>query len=51
MNGFCEKSQFAGLNDKRDYFSDGICSLPYGHSLLLNEIRNEKKYMLHAHSS
>ena len=27
------KKQFACLNDKRFYFSDGITSLPYGHFL------------------
>ena len=31
-----KKSKFAGLIDKRFYFSDGICSLPYGHPLLKN---------------
>ena len=28
------KVQFASLNNKRYYFSDGIVSLPYGHPLL-----------------
>ena len=28
------KTQFAGLNDKRFYFRDGIVSLPFGHYLL-----------------
>ena len=28
------KTQFAGLNDKRYYLSDGVTSLPYGHFLL-----------------
>ena len=28
------KTQFAGLNDKRFYFHDGIVSLPFGHYLL-----------------
>ena len=37
-----KKAQFAGINDKRYYFSDGICSLPYGHPLL-NHIRDQKK--------
>ena len=26
-----KKTQFAGLNDKRFYFHDGIVSLPFGH--------------------
>ena len=43
-----KKSQFPGLNDKRYYFSDGICSLPYGH-YLLNDIRSEKKRYKHIH--
>ena len=33
-----KKSQFPGLNDTRYYFSDRICSLPYGHPLL-NDMR------------
>ena len=36
------KVQFAGLNDKRYSFSDGITSLPYGH-FLLAELRDKKK--------
>ena len=28
------KSRFSSLNDKRHYFSDGIASPPFGHSLL-----------------
>ena len=28
-----KKSQFAGSNDKRFYFHDGVVSLPFGHSL------------------
>ena len=36
------RKQFAGLNDKRFYLSDGITSLPYDH-FLLSEIRDEKK--------
>ena len=36
------KAQFAGLNDKRYYFSDGITSFPYGH-FLLAELRSQKK--------
>ena len=37
-----KKTQFAGLNDKRFYFHDGIVSLPFGH-LLLNKVREEKE--------
>ena len=43
-----KKVQFAGINDKRYYFSDGICSLPYGHPLL-NHIRDQKKKYKHIH--
>ena len=35
------KSQFAGLNDKRFYFYDGV-SMPFGHPLCDN-LRKEKK--------
>ena len=37
------KVQFASLNDKRYYLSDGIASLPFGHPRLL-ELR-DKKYI------
>ena len=35
------KAQFANLNDKQYYFSDGIGSLPFGHPLLsdLHELK------------
>ena len=36
------KTQFAGLNDKRYYFPDGVTSLPYGH-FLLADINKKKK--------
>ena len=36
------KTQFAGLNDKRFYFNDGIVSLPFGH-YLLNDVRKQKE--------
>ena len=36
------KTQFAGLNDKRYYFTDGSTSLPYGH-FLLTELNEKKK--------
>ena len=42
------KKQFACLNDKRFYFSDGITSLPYGH-FLLAETRDEKKQYKQIH--
>ena len=37
-----KKTQFAGLNDKRFYFHDGIFFLPFGH-FLLNKVREEKE--------
>ena len=39
------KVKFAQLNDKRYYFSDGIVSLPFGHSLLekIREYKNSLK--------
>ena len=37
-----KKTQFAGLNDKRFYFHDGIVSLPFG-NFLLNKVREEKE--------
>ena len=36
------RKQFAALNDKRYYLTDGVISLHYGH-FLLAEIREEKK--------
>ena len=42
------RKQFAGLNDKRFYLSDGITSLPYGH-FLLSETRDDKKQYKHIH--
>ena len=36
------KTQFAGLNDKRFYFHDVIVSLPFRHSLL-NKVREKKE--------
>ena len=41
---FCTviKVQFARLNDKHFYYSNGIMSLPYGH-LSLENLRKEKK--------
>ena len=37
-----KKTQFAGLNDKRLYFHDGIVSLPFRH-FLLNKVRQRKE--------
>ena len=36
------KTQFAGLNNKRYYFHDGIVSLPFGH-FLLEKVRKKKE--------
>ena len=42
------KAQFAGLNDKRFYFHNGIVSLPFEH--LLNKVREQKeKYKTEIH--
>ena len=43
------KLQFASLNDKRYYFSDGIVSLPFGHSSL-SELRDYKKSLPKIHT-
>ena len=43
------KVQFANLNDKRYYFSDGIVSLPFGH-LSLSELRGYKKSLPKIHT-
>ena len=37
-----KKNQFAGLNDKRFCFHDGIVSLPFG-LFLLNKVREAKE--------
>ena len=42
------KVQFASLNDKRYYFSDGIVSLPFGHPSL-SELRDYKKFLPKIH--
>ena len=44
-----KKVQFASLNDKRYYFSDGIVSLPFGHPSLSN-IRDYKKSLPKIHT-
>ena len=36
------KTQFAGLKDKRFYFHDSIVSLPFGH-FLFNKVREKKE--------
>ena len=38
------RTQFAGLNDKRYYLTDGSTSLPYGHFLLAELNEKKKKY-------
>ena len=43
------KLQFASLNDKRYYFSDGIVSLPFAHSSL-SELRDYKKSLPKIHT-
>ena len=43
------KVQFARLNDKRYYFSDGIVSLPFGHPSL-NKVREYKKSLPKIHT-
>ena len=43
------KVQFASLNDKRYYFSDGIVSLPFGHPSL-NNVRKYKKSLPKIHT-
>ena len=42
------KVQFASLNDKRYYFSDGIVPLQYGHPFL-KEVRESKKSLPRIH--
>ena len=39
------KVQFAGLNDKRYYFSYGIVSLPYGHPRMSKICQMKKSYL------
>ena len=43
------KGQFARLNDKRYYFSDGMVYLPFGHPSL-NKVREYKKSLLKIHT-
>ena len=43
------KVQFASLNNKRYYFSDGIVSLPFGHPSL-SELRDYKKSLPKIHT-
>ena len=43
------KVEFASLNDKRYYFSDGIVSLPFGHPSL-NQVREYKKSLPKIHT-
>ena len=44
------KVQFARLNDKKNYFSDGIVSLRFGHPTL-NKVREYKKSLLKIHTA
>ena len=37
------KAQFAGLDDKRFYFHDGIVSLPFSLHILFNKVREQKE--------
>ena len=37
------RTQFAGLNDKRYYLTDGVTSLPYGH-FLIADLEEKKNY-------
>ena len=46
---FVNKVKFAISNDKRYYASDGIISLPSGHSLL-SEVREYEKYFPKIHT-
>ena len=43
------KVQFARLNNKRYYFSDGIVSLPFGHPSL-SKVRECKKSLPKIHT-
>ena len=45
---FVNRKQFAGLNDKRYYLTDGVTSLPYCH-FLLSELRDKKKQYKEIH--
>ena len=42
------RKQFAGLNDKRYYLTDGVTSLPCG-NFLLSELRDKKKQYKEIH--
>ena len=44
------KTQFAGLNDKRYYFHNGIVSLPLGHYLLEKVRKETEKYHSKLHT-
>ena len=45
-----KKSRFAGSNDKRFYFHDGIVSLPFGHFLLNNVTEEKEKHRADLHT-
>ena len=44
------KTQFAGLNDKRCYFQDGIVSLPFGNFLLEKVWKGKEKHCSKLHT-
>ena len=44
-----KKTRFAGSNDKRFYFHDGIVSLPFGH-FLLNVTEEKEKHPPELHT-
>ena len=44
------KTQFAGLNDKRFYFQDGIVSLTFGHFLLEKAREKKEKHRNEPHT-
>ena len=45
-----KKSRFAGSNNKRFYFHDGIVSLPFGHFLLNNVTEEKEKHRADLHT-
>ena len=45
-----KKTQFAGLNDKRFCFHNGIVLLPFGHALLKILRKDKEKYRSNIHN-
>ena len=45
-----KKTQFAGLNDKRFCFHNGIALLPFGHALLKILRKDKEKYRSNIHN-